>query len=127
MKLTEIPILGEHWSVYEGTEEEYPQLKDSDGCADSSIRAIFIDRTILERNDPSQKRNLRAYRKEVLRHEVVHAFLYESGLGANSNTAEHWAVDEEIVDWIALQLPKIVAVCKKLEVMEEEKNEVSGH
>lgn len=37
---------------------------------------------------------------EILRHEVVHAFLYESGMG-------YYAADETLVEWIAIQLPKI--------------------
>ena len=36
--------------------------------------------------------------KKVIRHELVHAFLFESGLSVNS-----WADNEEIVDWIAIQ------------------------
>ena len=39
----------------------------------------------------------------MLRHEIVHAFLYESGLDVSSE----WARNEEIVDWIALQTPKL--------------------
>lgn len=46
--------------------------------------------------------------KETLRHEIVHAFLNESGLKSNSNSADNaWARNEEIVDWIAIQGPKI--------------------
>lgn len=45
--------------------------------------------------------------RQLLRHEIVHAFLYESGLAANSAAARQWATNEEMVDWIALQGPKI--------------------
>lgn len=45
--------------------------------------------------------------KSTLRHEIVHAFLDESGLSANSNESEAWARNEEMVDWFALQGPKI--------------------
>lgn len=38
--------------------------------------------------------------REVVRHEIVHAFLYESGLS-------EYAQDEQLVDWIAMQFPKI--------------------
>lgn len=47
--------------------------------------------------------------KETLRHEIVHAFLNESGLAANSTGSDAWARNEEIVDWFALQGPKIYA------------------
>ena len=42
--------------------------------------------------------------KKNLRHEIVHAFLFESGLAENSE----WAYNEEMVDWIAKQGPKII-------------------
>lgn len=46
--------------------------------------------------------------KQTIRHELVHAFLDESGLQENSNQFEgSWATNEEMVDWIALQGPKI--------------------
>ena len=45
--------------------------------------------------------------KLLLRHEIVHAFLFQSGLSSNSGLAEEWATNEEMVDWIALQGPKI--------------------
>lgn len=49
------------------------------------------------------------YSKKTLRHEITHAFLFESGLEDNSNEADAWARNEEMVDWIAFQGPKIYA------------------
>ena len=51
--------------------------------------------------------NMKEYRKKVLRHEIVHAFLYESGMWCNSGASDAWGTDETIVDWIAIQSPKI--------------------
>ena len=45
--------------------------------------------------------------KQTLRHEIVHAFLGESGLSNNSNSIDAWARNEEVVDWFAIQGPKI--------------------
>ncbi len=46
--------------------------------------------------------------KETLRHEIVHAFFNESGLKSNTDSINGpWARDEELVDWIAIQGPKI--------------------
>ena len=45
--------------------------------------------------------------KKTLRHEIVHAFFNESGLSTSSNSASRWARNEEMVDWIALQGPKM--------------------
>lgn len=45
--------------------------------------------------------------KATLRHEIIHAFLGESGLSANSSESDAWARNEEMVDWFALQGPKV--------------------
>ena len=47
--------------------------------------------------------------KETLRHEIVHAFFNESGLcGSSLQYCSAWAQNEELVDWIALQFPKLL-------------------
>lgn len=51
-----------------------------------------------------------------LRHEIIHAYLFESGLNANSNKFEQgWATNEEMIDWFAIQLPKIALTCMMVE------------
>lgn len=46
--------------------------------------------------------------KHTLRHEIVHAFLNESGLAENSLVSDDgWASNEEMVDWIASRGPLI--------------------
>lgn len=55
----------------------------------------------------------RERRKEVIRHELVHAFFHESGL-------EQYSDDEVLVAWIAQQFPKIdCAVKSVLEQLED--------
>lgn len=49
-------------------------------------------------------------RRLNLRHEIVHAFLHESGLAFNANGTDCWAKNEEMVDWFAIQGPKIYQV-----------------
>lgn len=44
---------------------------------------------------------------EVLRHEVIHAFFNECGLAEYCN-------DEQLVQWIAVQFPKILKVFQGL-------------
>lgn len=51
--------------------------------------------------------------KETIRHELIHAFLNESGLGWNTFAQEKaWAKNEEMVDWLAIQFPKIMKAFK---------------
>lgn len=54
--------------------------------------------------------DLEAYKRKCMRHEITHAFLYESGLSINSVTLDgSWATNEEMVDWMAIQGPKLYA------------------
>jgi hypothetical protein len=64
-------------------------------------------------NDP--KEVIARRERETIRHEIVHAFLNESGLGWNALPNERaWAKNEEMVDWIAIQFPKIAKVFREL-------------
>jgi hypothetical protein len=51
---------------------------------------------------------------DTLRHEIIHCFLHESGVWGSSSGADSWAMNEEMVDWIAMQFPKILKVFKQL-------------
>ena len=50
----------------------------------------------------------------VLRHEIIHAYLEESGLSASSNMISAWAQNEEMVDWLAIQSSKIFATFQEV-------------
>ena len=53
--------------------------------------------------------NLKEMQRHVLRHELIHAFLFESVMDQSSAAHEAWAVNEEMIDWMAIQMPKIMA------------------
>ena len=77
--------------------------------ADMSEEEYFPDMTKDEKEE---------YRKCTLRHELVHAFLNESGLSANTlRPREGWAKNEEMIDWIAIQFPKIMEVFKSVNAL----------
>lgn len=78
--------------------------EDADGICDDSVKKIHVDDFADCRGKPDSKENLDVQLKKNLRHEIVHAFLCESGLAENSD----WAQNEEIVDWIAIQGPKLI-------------------
>ena len=108
-----ISILGTEYTVlFDVPEEEMPE--NSDGCMDQSIKAIKIAKF-----EPSRDslKNLDEYKNKVLRHEVIHAFLYESGLWNNSGSSEAWGQDETITDWFAIQFPKILEVFRELDCL----------
>lgn len=102
-----VNILGSEWSVKFGDEKEYPNLVKNDGYTDLSIREIVVDDMEASQGQIGAKSDLESYQKQVVRHEIIHAFLLESGLDSNSNSADSWAVNEEMVDWFAIQAPKI--------------------
>lgn len=112
-----VNILGSEWNVKFGNEKEYPNLTNVDGYTDLSIREIVVDDMEASQGQIGAKADLESYQKQVVRHEIIHAFLLESGLDSNSNSADSWAVNEEMVDWFAIQSPKIFKVFSELELM----------
>lgn len=61
----------------------------------------------------------RKVEKMTLRHEIVHAFLNESGLQSSTCVPSEsgWARNEEMVDWIAIQLPKIMKAFEEADAL----------
>lgn len=101
-----VNILGQEYRIIFGQVTD-PKLENADGYCDSTTKQIVVRADIPETVDTVA--DLDVYKNKVLRHEIIHAFLYESGLDSNS-----WGSNEEVVDWIALQLVKIVQVVDKV-------------
>ena len=105
-----VKILGTEYKIIDNVSfEEMPE--NADGCMDQSIKMIKIAKFEPDRNS---LKDLESYKKKVLRHEIIHAFLYESGLWNNSGDVTAWGQSEEITDWIAIQFPKMFEVFKKV-------------
>lgn len=104
-----VKILGTEYRIIESDANAKPILKDAAGICDSSVKEIYIDRRITGKAEDS-KANLESVKRKVLRHEIIHAFFSESGLEEQSD----YAVNEELVDWIAIQYPKINAAFRSL-------------
>jgi hypothetical protein len=112
MKKT-VNILGTEYEVImDAPDEMLPE--DADGAMDHSVKRIVVAKFESNRNSI---KDLDVYRKKVLRHEVIHAFLFESGLWNNSGNVTAWGQSEEITDWFAIQSPKIMKVFEELEVL----------
>lgn len=112
MKKT-VNILGtEYEVVLDAPDEMLPE--NADGAMDCTIKRIVVAKFESDRNSV---KDLDAYRKRVLRHEIIHAFLYESGLWNNSGDVTAWGQSEEITDWFAIQSPKIMRVFEEMEVL----------
>lgn len=119
--MQKINILGSEWSLDYRTIKEDVKLNEMDGYTDYSSRLIVVDKfepELMSEDDIAKSQgNLKEHQKQVLRHEIVHAFLYESGLSNSSYSPRHWAASEEIVDWIAAQTPKMFKLYKELDIL----------
>lgn len=102
--MKKINILGSEWTIEIKRREDDENLGSIDGYTDTSIKTIVVED--MQQGEGS-KASLAEYTKQVIRHELIHAFLFESGLEANSFSTECWAMNEEMVDWLAIQSPKI--------------------
>lgn len=117
MKIKTVNILGTEYTVYICNYEESDgnlRKSDNDGCCCSYDKELYI---LDFKNDEywktGGKKAVVGRMRQVIRHEVIHAFLYESGL-QESALSTCWAKNEEMVDWFANQWEKINAVCKEL-------------
>ena len=97
-------ILGEEWKLF------IKRIPDADGKCFPGTREIWISNSI-----SSKATN----KNRVIRHEILHAFMFESGLGYNF-VWDKDGVDETIVDWYAIQYPKIKQVFEQLGIEHDE-------
>ncbi len=104
-----VKILGAKYTIEEHAKSEDTYLKDCDGYCDKTAKLIVVTK----KPDNCELIDFERYRKKVMRHEIIHAFLYESGLHENF---EHptFGHDETFVDWVAVQYPKMLKVFKKV-------------
>ena len=109
----QIYILGTEYEIIKGSVLNFPSLEELDGFTDYTVKQIVIlDFGTVEKDNRSLK-DFEFLQKKALRHEIIHAFLFESGLNVNSNDVEQWARNEEMVDWFAIQWPKLSKVFKE--------------
>lgn len=80
----------------------------------------FTEKKIIIRNDNfNGVGNFEYLQKKALKHEVIHAFMSESGLQNNWQHCEQFGHDETTIDWIAIQFEKILKVFQELNILWE--------
>lgn len=100
-----VDVLGTEYKVYlDVSDTEDSMLKECDGYCDKTSKRIAICDCIGTNLDCVED-----YKKYCLRHELVHAFMFESGIGG----CVTWDIEgqehpEHMVEWIAMQFPKMV-------------------
>lgn len=116
-----IDILGTEYriEIHKVSEDSYMKEKGLAGYCEEENKLIVVadmseEKYFVGMDEKAQE----IYRKKTLRHEIMHAFLSESGLSDNSNRFDGaWAKNEEMVDWLAIQAPKIYKTFRKLNII----------
>ena len=113
-----VNILGTKYKIRSSIkDDEYLKEKGYGGYCTNNTKLIVIGTKNMFGKYSDEEYLLRANR--YLRHEILHAFLNESGLKDNScDTNGGWSNNEEMVDWFAIQSPKIFQVYKILNILE---------
>lgn len=103
-----VNILGTEYTI------EPRELKgeDIDGFTDNTSKLIVI-RT----DNANSVGDFEYLQKKQLRHEIIHAFMSESGLQCNWQHIEQFGHDETTVDWFAIQSTKIFKVFQELDIL----------
>lgn len=107
-----INILGTNYDIILKKTGEDEKFKTSDGYIDTSTKEIVIEDMM---PDANTKSNLDAYKKQIIRHEIIHGFLFESGL----DNCSGWAINEEMVDFFAIQFEKIYKACREADALSD--------
>ena len=113
MESKKINILGAAYMLTITSKSQDVRLKDVDGICDETVKELLVDNYAGSEDDPTCKKNLAVQIRKNKRHEIIHAFLFESGLAENSS----WAQNEEMVDFFAIQFPKLVEAFKAADAM----------
>lgn len=108
-----INILGTEYTLTVCSEAEDNRLNGFDGLTDETTKELLVESYEQNSDDPNSKRNLQIQINKVKRHEIIHAFLFESGLAENSV----WAQNEEMVDFFAIQFPKLLEAFKAADAL----------
>lgn len=119
-----VNILGTEYKikVEKISENDYMRKNNFAGyCSEYSKTIVIGDVNEKEYFDFESDLEKKASFKETLRHEIIHAFLDESGLSRDSDVPRQgWAKNEEMVDWIAIQSPKIFEAFRQVGCLGEE-------
>ncbi len=108
-----INVLGTEYTLTVCSDSQDLRLNGFDGLTDETTKELLVESYEKDRDDPNCKKNLQVQINKVKRHEIIHAFLFESGLAENSE----WAQNEEMIDFFAIQFPKLLAAFKAADAL----------
>lgn len=107
-----VDVLGTPYSIYINVpEDEDELLKSCVGYCDKTIKRIAV----VAHDKECSLAEYAEYQKYLIRHELIHAFLFESGIGCDTVWdivgQEH---PEHMVEWIGMQFPKLLKVFQEV-------------
>lgn len=106
METATVNILGTEYKLTEGCDD-----KAADGWSKFYKKVIQIkpkDQMLDGEESDDEEKNAR--KKEVIRHELYHCFLYEG-------TGMDYAYDENLVNFLAVSAPKIFKTFQELDIL----------
>lgn len=110
-----INILGEKYNIRSDNNKN-PKLIDANAYVEFYSKEIVYSNDLFKASDCRKYDNIKEFGKKVLRHEAIHAILQESG-------CTYWSENEELVEFLAYQYPKIKKICDEIETIAEEQTE----
>lgn len=113
MMILKIDVLGTKYTIIEKATDEDDYLKNCDGYCDKTSKKIVVKKE----DSSNELEDYGVYMRKIMRHEIIHAFLFESGLHENWKH-EGWGHDETMIDWIAVQFPKLLKAFKEADCIE---------
>ena len=108
--MKKVSILGTEYTIEIKKKEDDKFLERMDGYCDKTSHRIVV----VTKPEDNELDFFEEYQKKVIRHEIIHAFLFESGLHENFKHDE-FGHDETMIDWIAVQFPKMIQVFQEAE------------
>ena len=98
-----VSILGIDYELKESDVTEDIRLDGHDGYCDVTSKEVVVDRIPYKSANNVSEMEVR--KRIVMRHELIHCLMFESGLDSQS-----FAADEALIDWIAIQFPKMARI-----------------
>lgn len=113
-KTYSLNILGSKWKLKVVPRYTDPMFETVDGYTDRSVRTMYVAET--STNTIDDLKDWPEYQKVVKRHEIIHAFFFESGL-AQDMYHPAYGHDEQAIDHLAILFPKMEEVFKKADAL----------
>lgn len=100
--MKKVNVLGTEYTI------ENEKLEECDGYCDKTTHRVVVT----DKREESDLGDFESYQRKVMRHELVHAFLFESGLH------QEFGHDEVTIDWFAAQFQKMVKAFREAGCLE---------